>query len=155
MPKKSAGLLMYRFRDRQLEVFLVHPGGPFWRKKDDGAWSIPKGEFASGEAPEAAARREFEEELGVALSAALAPLTPVEQSRGKTVHPFAAQGDLDVARVRSNSVSIEWPPRSGKTMTFPEIDRACWFGVEEARRKILTGQRGILDELEMRIASAR
>ena len=126
MPKaRSAGVVLYRRRGDVLEVLLVHPGGPYWARKDDGAWSIPKGEFAHDEAPEAAARREFQEELGVELSAQLIPLTPIEQSRGKTVYPFAAEGELDVERVRSNSVSIEWPPRSGKTTTFPEVDRAA------------------------------
>jgi predicted NUDIX family NTP pyrophosphohydrolase len=152
---QSAGVLLYRWRGDRLEVLLVHPGGPFWSRKDEGAWSIPKGEFSPDEAPAAAARREFEEEVGVALQSEPWKLTPVAQSRGKTVHAFAAEGDLDVAHVRSNLVSMEWPPRSGRTLTFPEIDRAAWFALDEAQRRILKGQRPILDELRERLTTQR
>jgi predicted NUDIX family NTP pyrophosphohydrolase len=144
---RSAGVILYRRRHDRVEVLLVHPGGPFWAKKDAGAWSIPKGEFDETEAPETAARREFEEETGVALTTELTALTPVAQSRGKTVHAFAAEADLDPAEVASNTFTLEWPPRSGRLQTFPEIDRAAWFTLDEARTKIVAGQRPILDEL--------
>src|SRR6476660_7831549 len=111
---ESAGVVLYRRRGQALEVLLVHPGGPFWARRDEGAWSIPKGEFEAPEAPATAARREFLEETGVALTAALTPLAPVAQSRGKIVHAFAAEGDLDPALVRSNTFTLEWPPRSGR-----------------------------------------
>jgi predicted NUDIX family NTP pyrophosphohydrolase len=154
-PVRSAGILLYRRREGRVEVLLVHPGGPFWARKDDGAWSIPKGECDGSEDPEAAARREFAEETGAGLPGALRALTPVAQSRGKTVHAFAAEGDLDPASVRSNSVSIEWPPRSGRRATFPEVDRAAWFALDDARRKILQGQRPLFDELRERLAGER
>ena len=140
-------MILFRRRDDRVEVLLVHPGGPFWAKKDAGAWSIPKGEFDDTEAPETAARREFEEETGVALTAELTALTPVAQSRGKTVHAFAAEADLDPAGISSNTFTIEWPPRSGRMQSFPEIDRAAWYTLDEARSKIVAGQRPILDEL--------
>jgi predicted NUDIX family NTP pyrophosphohydrolase len=144
---RSAGVILYRRRHDRVEVLLVHPGGPFWAKKDAGAWSIPKGEFDETEGPETAARREFEEETGVALTTELTALAPVAQSRGKTVHAFAAEADLDPAEVASNTFTLEWPPRSGRMQTFPEIDRAAWFTLDEARTKIVAGQRPILDEL--------
>jgi predicted NUDIX family NTP pyrophosphohydrolase len=147
---QSAGILLYRRRGEALEVLLVHPGGPFWARRDDGAWSIPKGEFDAAEEPAAAARREFFEETGVELQTDVMPLTPVTQSRGKTVHAFAAEADLDAASVRSNTFEVEWPPRSGRMQAFPEIDRAAWFTLDEARRKIVAGQRPILDELSER-----
>jgi predicted NUDIX family NTP pyrophosphohydrolase len=150
-PAQSAGVVLYRRKSSGLEVLLVHPGGPFWARKDDGAWSIPKGEFSAGEAPADAARREFREETGVELSAALLPLTPVAQSRGKTVHAFAAEGDLNVEVVKSNTFTLEWPPRSGRIQPFPEVDRAAWFTIAEAQRKIIAGQRPILDELRERV----
>ena len=150
---QSAGVILFRRRPAGVEVLLVHPGGPFWARKDQGAWSIPKGEFASDEAPEAAARREFGEETGIALSIDLVELTPVMQSRAKTVHPFAGEFDLDPAAVRSNRFELEWPPRSGRMQSFPEIDRAGWFTLAEARTKIVAGQRAILDELEKHLAS--
>jgi predicted NUDIX family NTP pyrophosphohydrolase len=143
----SAGVVLYRRRQDRVEVLLVHPGGPFWAKKDAGAWSIPKGEFDETEAPEDAARREFLEETGVALTAELTALTPVAQPRGKTVHAFAAAADLDPAQVSSNTFTLEWPPRSGRMQAFPEIDRAAWFTLDEARTKIVAGQRPILEEL--------
>lgn len=147
---QSAGVVLYRRRGQALEVLLVHPGGPFWARRDEGAWSIPKGEFEAPEAPAAAARREFLEETGVALTAGLTPLAPVAQSRGKTVHAFAAEGDLDPALVRSNTFTLEWPPRSGRMESFPEIDRAAWFTLDEAPRKIVAGQRPLLDEVRAR-----
>ena len=138
---------MFRRRNASLEVLLVHPGGPFWQRKDDGAWSIPKGEFLEGEAADAAARREFAEETGCALRGELLPLTPVKQPSGKVVHPFAIEGDLDPASIRSNTFALEWPPRSGIMREFPEVDRAGWFDLETARRKLLRGQLGSLDRL--------
>ncbi len=148
---QSAGVVLYRRRGPALEVLLVHPGGPFWARKDEGAWSIPKGEFSSDEAPADAARREFTEETGVELGAALLPMTPVAQSRGKMVHPFAVEGDLDVQAIRSTTFDLEWPPRSGQTRKFPEVDRAAWFSLVDAKRKIVAGQRPILDELRERL----
>jgi predicted NUDIX family NTP pyrophosphohydrolase len=139
---------MYRGTSQSLEVLLVHPGGPFWRNKDEGAWSIPKGEIDVGENPEDVARREFLEELGTAPIAPLQPLGEVRQRGGKRVHAFAMKGDLDVGAVVSNTFEIEWPPRSGRTQTFPEIDRAEWFALPIARTKILEGQRPLLDRLE-------
>ena len=148
MPINSAGILMYRRSGEGIEVLLVHPGGPFWRKRDLGAWSLPKGELDDGEDPEAAARREFEEELGVEGSGELQPLGEVRQRAGKTVLGYAMEGDLDVNNIRSNDVAIEWPPRSGRTTHFPEIDRAAWFAIPLAREKILASQRPFLDRLE-------
>jgi len=147
----SAGVLLYRWREGALEFLLVHPGGPFWQRKDEGAWSIPKGEFTEGELPEAAARREFAEETGTVLAAALEPLTPVRQRSGKIIHPFAGEGDLDAAGVRSNTFAIEWPPRSGHQREFPEVDRAHWFDLATAMRKLIEGQRPILAELATRL----
>jgi predicted NUDIX family NTP pyrophosphohydrolase len=144
---QSAGVILFRRREARVEVLLVHPGGPFWARRDDGAWSIPKGEFTPDEAPDAAARREFREETGIDVTTPLIALSPVAQSRGKTVHPFAAEGDLDPADVRSNTFMLEWPPKSGRIQAFPEIDRAAWFPLDEARAKIVTGQRPILGEL--------
>ena len=152
MPRlQSAGVIAFRRREGELEVFLVHPGGPFWQRKDDGAWSIPKGEFGEDEAPEAAARREFTEETGLTLPGQLIALTPIAQSRGKVVHPFAVEADLDADAIRSNTFELEWPPRSGVKREFPEVDRAAWFGIADAHRKILPGQRPILDEVVERI----
>jgi len=149
MPKQSAGLLLFRERAGRLEVLLVHPGGPFWAKKDVGAWSLPKGEFEAGEDPLIAARREFEEETGFPPpSGDLVPLEPLRQPGGKTVHAWAVRGFLDAAAIRSNTFTMEWPPRSGRRQAFPEIDRAAWFPLAEARRRILKGQAGFLDALE-------
>ena len=148
MPKKSAAVLLYRDVTGQLEVLLVHPGGPFWAKKDTGAWSLPKGEFADDEDPEAAARREFEEETGMAMVGPLLPLEPLRQRSGKVVFAWAAKGDFDVSKLESNLFSMEWPPRSGKMQQFPEVDRAEWFSLEKAREKILPGQAGFLDQLQ-------
>jgi predicted NUDIX family NTP pyrophosphohydrolase len=144
---QSAGVLLYRKRPAGVEVLLVHPGGPFWARRDDGAWSIPKGEFDPSEAAEAAARREFAEETGITLTTVLTPLPPVVQSRAKTVHAFAAEGDVDPADVRSNRFEMEWPPRSGRMQSFPEVDRAAWFTLGDARAKLVVGQRPLLDAL--------
>ena len=145
--KESAGLLMYRLRDSTLEVFLVHPGGPYWAKKDLGSWSIPKGEFEEGEDRLNAAKREFREETGFLPEGSFAALTPVKQPGGKTVHAWAVRGDCDAETIVSNRFSIEWPPRSGKRQEFPEVDRAGWFTMDVAKEKILKGQLGFLEEL--------
>ncbi len=143
----SAGLLMYRFRDGLLQVFLVHPGGPLWAKKDEGAWSIPKGLVDPDEDPLAAARREFEEETGCKASGRFIPLTEVRLRSGKVIRAWAFEGDCDPEGIRSNLFEMEWPPRSGRRQRFPEVDRAGWFELEEARRKINPGQIGLLEEL--------
>ena len=148
MPKLSAGLLLYRITDGSVEVLIGHPGGPFWATKDEGAWSIPKGEIGTKEDPEAAARREFAEELGP--SATIGPLRPlgeVVQRGGKRVVAFAGEGDFDPRKLASNSFEIEWPPRSGRIQSFPEVDRAEWYDLETARTKILPGQIDLLDRL--------
>ena len=147
MTKNSAGLLLYRIRDGNIEVFLVHPGGPFWAKKDLGVWSIPKGEMDEGEKLLDAARREFEEETGFSPEGIFRELTPVRQRSGKIVHAWAVQGDCDPTAIRSNTFTLEWPPRSGRMQEIPEVDRAEWFDFDAAREKILEGQRGLLDEL--------
>ena len=148
MVKRSAGILLYRGSDDALEVLLVHPGGPFWARKDAGAWSIPKGEYEDGEDPRACALREFEEETGTALlPGELIDLGEIRQKGGKVVTAWAAAGDLDTAAVRSNTFAMEWPPRSGRQTEFPEIDRAGWFGVEEAREKLNAAQTEFLDRL--------
>jgi len=148
MVKNSAGILMYRFREGSLEVFLVHPGGPFWAKKDEGAWSIPKGEFdIDTEAPLEAAKREFEEETGYAIAGEFIPLDNLKQSSMKIVHAWAIAGDCDAAKIKSNTFAMEWPPRSGKQQEFPEVDRAEWFDIETAKIKILKGQRAFIDKL--------
>jgi predicted NUDIX family NTP pyrophosphohydrolase len=147
MPKRSAGLLVYRWVDSEPEVLLVHPGGPYWAKKDDGSWSLPKGEYEQDEDPLEVAIREFREELGVDPPEGSAPtfLGEVRQPGGKLVSAWALAGDLDVGVVRSNTFTMEWPPRSGRTAEFPEVDRAGWFDLETARRKLLRGQLGLLD----------
>ena len=130
-----------------MEVLLVHPGGPLWARKDEGAWSIPKGEMEEGEDPLAAARREFAEETGAAPEGEFAALQPVKQPGGKLVYAWAIRGDFDPASLRCNTFSMEWPPRSGRRREFPEVDRAQWFPLAEARRKILKGQAPLLDQL--------
>ena len=149
--RQSAGILLFRLAPDGPQVLLVHPGGPFWARKDEGAWSIPKGEYEPGEDPRAAALREFEEELGRALDPAqagrLIDLGTVRQPGGKLVTAWAARGELDPRTVVSNTFEIEWPPRSGKLQQFPEIDRAAWFPVEQARVKLLRGQLSFLDAL--------
>jgi predicted NUDIX family NTP pyrophosphohydrolase len=151
MPKKSAGLLLYREVSGRLEVLLVHPGGPFWAQKDDGAWSIPKGEIGDGEDPLTAARREFEEETGFSAEGEVIPLHTLRQPSGKLVHAFAMQKDIDASRVQSNTFDMEWPPRSGKYQAFPEVDRAAWFSLASARSKIVQGQAGFLSQLEAKL----
>lgn len=147
MAKKSAGLLLYRRRADQPEVLLAHPGGPFWAKKDAGAWSIPKGEYGEGEEPFQAALREFEEEMGHPVTGDFQPLAPAKQPSGKLVTAWALEHDFDVTEFRSNTFSMEWPPKSGQQQQFPEIDHISWFGFCEARRKILKGQLPLLEEL--------
>ena len=144
----SAGILMYRDDGAGLSVLLVHPGGFFWRNRDLGVWSIPKGEFDTSEDAEAAARREFQEELGAEANGTLVPLGEIRQRSGKLVHAFALEGDLDASTVRSNMVAIEWPRRSGRMVQIPEIDRAAWFDLPLARKKILASQIPLLDRLE-------
>ena len=146
--KESAGIVLYRYRGSRLEIFLVHPGGPFWKNKDSGAWSIPKGEFEPGEDPLKAARREFHEETGFAVDGSFIALTPVRQAGGKVVHAWAVEGDCEAESITSNSFILEWPPRSGQCKTFSEVDRAGWFSLELARDKILNGQLKLLDELQ-------
>jgi predicted NUDIX family NTP pyrophosphohydrolase len=149
MPKLSAGLLLFKRETSQLRVFLVHPGGPFWKSKDDGAWSIPKGEYGAGEEPLAVAKREYEEELGSAPPAGdYLSLGDVRQAGGKIVSAWAVEGDFDPAQLRSNSFEIEWPPKSGKRSSFPEVDRGQWFTLAEASTKILSGQRPFLERLQ-------
>ena len=152
MAARSAGVLAFRDRNGALEVLLVHPGGPFWRNKDVGAWSIPKGEFGANEEAEAVARREFAEELGTALTAALVPLGEIRQRGGKVVEAFAAEIDLDADAIVSNDFELEWPPRSGRMQRFPEVDRAAWFDLAEARRRINSAQAALLDRLVDRLA---
>jgi predicted NUDIX family NTP pyrophosphohydrolase len=151
MPKRSAGILLYRRRVGGLEVLLVHPGGPFWAKKDAGAWSIPKGEYSEGEDPLAVARREFLEETGARVEGECVALGEVVQPGRKVVAAFALEGDLDPATLRSNTFELEWPPKSGRKATFPEIDRAQWFSPAEAEQKILSGQRPFLERLKKAI----
>lgn len=147
MPKVSAGIVLYRRTARALEVLLVHPGGPFWRNKDAGAWMIPKGEVAAGEESLACALREFEEELGMRPEGTPRPLKPARQAGGKWVEAFALEGDLDPGRIVSNRFEMEWPPKSGRLQSFPEVDRAAWFPLAEAADRILPSQRPILDDL--------
>ena len=152
MAKKSAGLLLYRHRGNSLEVFLVHPGGPIWAGRDMGAWSIPKGELDQDEDPLAAAKREFEEETGFKAEGRFTALKPVRQRNNKIVHAWAVEGDFDASSARSNTFPLEWPPHSGITREFPEIDRAAWFSLATAREKIFNGQIELLDELEKLVA---
>lgn len=145
----SAGILMYRLRDGDIEVLLVHPGGPFWKRKDEGAWSIPKGLPGPDEELEAAARREFEEELGRPAEGTLHPLGSIRQAGGKVVTAFALEGDLDPARIEGGGlVTLEWPRGSGRVLSYPEVDRAGWFALRQARVKLLASQRPFLDRLE-------
>jgi predicted NUDIX family NTP pyrophosphohydrolase len=147
-PRVSAGLLMYRRAGGELQVLLAHPGGPFFRNKDEGAWSIPKGEVGPGEDLLVAAVREFGEEIGVVPTGPFLALTPVKQRGGKLVHAWAFEGDCDPSSISCNTVTIEWPPRSGRHEAFPEVDRAGFFGPDEARRKVNAGQFPLIDELE-------
>ena len=152
MPQRSAGLLLYRRTAADLNVLLVHPGGPFWAKKDDGAWSIPKGLADAGEDLLAAARREFFEETGHSPDGEFLALGEFRYSSGKIVSAWAVEGDFDVEKFRSCMFEMEWPPKSGRMQRFPEADRAAWFGLDEARRKILKGQTGMLDVLSDHLA---
>jgi predicted NUDIX family NTP pyrophosphohydrolase len=153
MARKSAGVLMYRRRADQVEVLLVHPGGPFWTHKDEGAWSIPKGEFTDEEPPLDAARREFQEETGFTASGTFHPLAPIRQAGGKIVHAWAIEGDLDADAAHSNTCKMEWPSHSGRWQTFPEVDRAAWFPLSQARVKLLKSQLPLLDQLEHLLGS--
>jgi predicted NUDIX family NTP pyrophosphohydrolase len=153
MPKKSAGLLLFREVSGHLEVLLVHPGGPFWVKKDDGVWSIPKGEFENNEDPLEAAKREFEEETGFTPDGEMIPLEPLRQPSGKLVYAWAMKCDVDPAAARSNMFSMEWPPKSGQYQEFPEIDRAAWFSIEAAGRKISKGQAAFLVQLQAKLGT--
>ena len=151
----SAGLLLYRRRGEEPELFLVHPGGPVWAGKDERAWSIPKGLVSPGEDPLAAAVREFEEETGLSVEGSFIALTPRKQPSGKVVQAFALEHDLDASAIRSNSFSMEWPPRSGRLQSFPEVDRAAWFPLEVARAKLHRGQVGFVDELARMLATGQ
>ena len=148
MAKRSAGILMYRRREGKLQVFLGHPGGPFWAKKDAGAWTIPKGEIGENEGALAAARREMAEETGFSPEGRFIELPHIRQKAGKLVIAWAVEGDCDPAQLRSNLFPMEWPPRSGRTADFPEVDRGEWFSLGKAREKILEAQQPLLDALE-------
>ena len=150
MANQSAGILLYRMKNNRLEIFLVHPGGPFWQKKDLGAWTIPKGEFAT-EDPLTAAKREFEEETGERLYGNFIELTPIKQKAGKTIFAWAVEGDINASTISSNTFIIEWPPKSGKRKEFAEVDRADWFSVEEAQQKINPAQTALITELQARL----
>jgi len=151
MTKKSAGILLYRLKNKFLEVLIVHPGGPFWAKKDLGAWSIPKGEFNDDENPMDAAIREFEEEMGEQISGDFISMTPVKQSSGKIVYAFALERDFDTSKIRSNTFTIEWPPKSGKQQEFPEIDKGEWFDFVMSKQKLNETQASIVDELAKKL----
>jgi predicted NUDIX family NTP pyrophosphohydrolase len=146
--KKSAGLLMFRQKDGKLQVLLAHPGGPFWRNKDEGAWTLPKGGYEEPEEPLAAANREFTEETGFTPTPPFIALGEVVQKSGKHISAWAFAGDCDPSQIHCNTFEMEWPPRSGRKQTFPEIDRIGWFGLDEARRKILPAQGPLIDRLE-------
>jgi predicted NUDIX family NTP pyrophosphohydrolase len=153
MKKRSAGILLFRFNNAALEVLLVHPGGPYWVDKDAGAWSIPKGEYSEGEDALAAAKREFAEETGVKVEGEFLPLGDVKQAGGKIVQAWALEGDLDPSLIRSNTFTLEWPPRSGSVREFPEVDSARWFLIPVARQKLLFGQREFLARLSARFGA--
>ena len=150
MSKKSAGILLYRTTKKNLEIFLVHPGGPFWKNKDAGAWSIPKGEF-DNEEPLDAAIREMNEETGIIVKGSFIELTPVKQKSGKLVYAWALEHDIDPSQVKSDEFEMEWPPKSGKKKSFPEIDRAEWFDLETAKEKILGAQWPLVEELREKL----
>jgi len=155
MPKRSAGLLMYRRTASGLEVFLVHPGGPYWAKKGGGAWGIPKGEYHKGEAPLDAAKREFTEETGFTASGTFVGLGSIEQKSGKIVTAWAIEGDCDPAELVSNTCSLQWPPKSGRFIEIPEIDQGRWFGITEARETIRKEQEPLLERLQDALAKAQ
>ena len=146
--KQSAGILLYRTIKDNLEVFLVHPGGPYWEKKNGGVWSIPKGEFEAGEDPLEAAKREFKEETGSDIAGEFIALTSLKQPSGKLVYAWAVEGNIDAASIKSNTFSMEWPPHLGREQSFPEVDKGSWFKISLAREKILMGQIGFLEELQ-------
>lgn len=150
MAKKSAGILLYRVR-KKIEVLLVHPGGPFFIKKDAGAWSIPKGEPGEDEDPLVAAKREFKEETGHAVKGNFIELSPIKQAGGKIVHCWAVEGDIDETKIESNLFELEWPPKSGKKKEFPEVDKAAWFTIEEAKVKINPKQAALIEELAQKL----
>jgi predicted NUDIX family NTP pyrophosphohydrolase len=145
--KKSAGLLLYRREIRELEIFLVHPGGPFWKNKDLGAWSIPKGEFNDDEDGLLAAKREFKEETGIESKGEFLALAPIKQKGGKVIYAWALKMDLDENKIVSNEFEMEWPPKSGRFKSFPEVDRGAWFSIPEAREKINPSQASLIDQL--------
>ncbi|MHC4268452.1 MAG: NUDIX domain-containing protein [Planctomycetota bacterium] len=147
MSKKSAGILMYRFRTEVIEVLLVHPGGPFWAKKDLGSWSIPKGEYTDSEDPFTVAKREFQEETSFQVDGSFLPLTSLKQPGGKIVSIWAVEGNCDASEIKSNTFLMEWPPRSGKKQEFPEVDRGEWYTIDIAKNKLLKGQVGFIEEL--------
>ncbi len=151
--RKSSGILLYRKKDKAIEVLLVHPGGPFWKNKDLGAWSIPKGEYTNEEDPLAAAIREFEEETGIKLSGDFIELKQIQQKGGKLVKCWANEGDLDADAIKSNHIKLEYPPKSGKWISVPEVDKAAWFSLEDAIKKINTGQQPLLEELQTKLST--
>jgi predicted NUDIX family NTP pyrophosphohydrolase len=151
MAQKSAGILLFRLRNKTLEFLLVHPGGPYWVNKDLGAWSIPKGEFEALEEPLQAALREVYEELGICVSGDFIPLTPLKQKSGKAIYAWALEYEIDPAAIRSNTVELNWPSGSGSKIQFPEVDKAAWFTIDEARQKINPGQFGFIKELTEKI----
>jgi predicted NUDIX family NTP pyrophosphohydrolase len=155
VPKRSAGLLMYRQTASGLEVFLVHPGGPYWAKKGGGAWGLPKGEYDRDETPLAAAKREFTEETGFTAAGPFVELGSIEQKSGKIVTAWAVEGDCDPADLVSNTCSLEWPPKSGKFIEIPEIDQGRWFGMTEARETIRKAQEPLLERLQDALASSK
>ncbi len=155
MKKTSAGVLLYRRKLGELEIFLVHPGGPFWAKKDRGAWSIPKGEYTNSEEPLAAARREFQEETGLAIDGDFDELSKIRQAGGKIVSAWALEGDLDPAQLVSNRFQMQWPPRSGRTIEVPEVDRGAWFSMPEAKARILSSQATFLERLAEKLNRRR
>ncbi|HKO81879.1 MAG TPA: NUDIX domain-containing protein [Chitinophagaceae bacterium] len=150
--KKSAGILAYRLRSKEPEIFLVHPGGPFWKNKDDGAWSVPKGEFMDDEDPLEAAKREFEEETGISINGKFIELEPVKQKGGKLVLAWAIEKDIDPDKIKSNLFSMEWPPKSGKMQEFPEVDKGKWCDIREARQKINPSQASLIDQLTAKLS---
>lgn len=147
MAKKSAGLLLFRFNNSSPEILLVHPGGPFWVNKDLGAWSVPKGEFNDDEKPLTAAIREVKEELGIDVSGDFIELVPARQKSGKIIYAWAVKHDFNPENIVSNTFELEWPPKSGKTIVIPEVDRASWFTIDEAKRRIIPAQTAIIDDL--------
>jgi predicted NUDIX family NTP pyrophosphohydrolase len=152
--KTSAGIVLYRVISGELEIFLVHPGGPFWAKRDRGSWSIPKGEIIEGAEPLETAKREFLEETGSPIDGVFTALTPLRQPGGKLILAWGVSGDIDASSIKSNTFSMEWPPRSGTQQDFPEVDRGAWFSLPDACEKILPGQLGFLDELRQKITGA-